>query len=608
MSSYSCDNCGGVFKTAKTLSNHRKYNEHCAPFRHAYFTCMRCGKGYENMKDFKLHARHCRGTKTAYRLPDETPWQTRCVMLEGMIEATLGIKVPSIKISDSAITLGNLERMKQVVKRRLCGEDTAATPIPIHTAELVETQESSVAETGTISTEDIPVTPTEPVTETPKKVEELTVENPRVVPWEMFSETLEPETLLEMYPITGEKRPATSSEYIAYTQETISYAVTTLNKNPTDSKIKEILVGIRQRLVESIGNYASPVVFDVYRVYSTILKELLKLKYHEETAKELLKDYMLPYPLIRFTDLLCDYREIVPTDFDREFVRQMLQHYFRGKFGPEFAEIGGGMVFQVYHYSEAMDTFVFSPQKWWEKRCLYAPGRGERPATNPVIFIVRRGEKWEYDYYLNGYGEEMYGCLVESMRTRFRDIYQLIHATNEYIDDWESSVGVYREDLYNILKSYLGFYSQYTVKSFTEELRLRVAEEAVDTNHKVVDVKEYNLPRPPDKKEAKKLWDKLPSPPIYHRVFEGFQALFDAPVTRKFWDSATGIPGEGGWYYDDTAYERYLQPRFHRLYRTLCSDYFYRVTENLGEVHTSITNDGDICNGFPDIPQLQSPE
>ena len=131
MKEHSCDNCGGKFRTARTLNNHRKHAEGCAPFLHAYFTCMRCGKGCENMKTFRLHARHCRGDKIAYRLPDETRWQTRCAVLEGMIEATLGVIVPSIELNDNGISLGSLRALKAAVIRRVNGEEVNETPIPV---------------------------------------------------------------------------------------------------------------------------------------------------------------------------------------------------------------------------------------------------------------------------------------------------------------------------------------------------------------------------------------------------------------------------------------------------------------------------------------------
>lgn len=636
MKELSCDNCGGRFSSSRTLSRHRKHSENCAPFQSAYFTCMRCGKGYENMKQFRLHSRHCRGTKTAYRLPDETRWQTRCAVLEGMIEATLGVTVPSIEYNDNYVSIGSLRRLKDTVKNRLFGFDTDTSPIPVTTRDETfenpplpalgsptvkrpsqppdlepEPEPEPESESDEDMVEESPEKPVNSPTES-SVVSSPTAPEPIEIPpdptptWVEYTAHIEPAELLTRYSITSEPRPATDEEYISYRKSYLPAAVKIIRQNPTDSTVKFVMVKIREKLLGALGNYPSPVVFDVYRVYTEILKVLTAEGWLKQKSKEFMAEYMLPYPLIRFSDLHIEYPDVIPTNFDRELCEKLLLHYYVGKLGPGFAENGGGMVFQIFHFRHAMDTFIFSPQPWWNRDCLFAPQRNERVHQNPTTFITKINDKWEYDYFLWRYGEKMYGEITEAIRTRFRDIYQLIYGTNEYIDDWDSTAGVYSEDLYNLLKSYFSFYIEFPMNDFTNQLRFRVAEETLAENKKVTDLTELSVGRPPEnKKFIKKRLETFHNPPVYDRVFFGFQALFDAPTTQKFWDSATGIRGDGGWYYTPAAYEKFLQPRFHRLYRCLCPESFFSETADFPETHSAASNDASITVSYPGVPQLK---
>jgi hypothetical protein len=636
MSNYSCSNCGKRYKTARTLNNHKKTSETCAPFQYAYFTCMKCGKGYENMKDFRIHARHCRGSKTSYRIPEETRWQTRCTVLEGMIEATLGVVVPSIEFNHNQITLGSLRELKNAVKRRIRGEDSSTNPIPIvldngynkpepeSNFETDQDKPESVSESesdhklvvkDSISTIFEPDSDSDSESDSESEsvvVEETKINLPAIndtdlVEWENYSSTMDIDDILNRYSITNDSRPATHSEITEYRERYLTAAVTILKQKSELTTVKFVLTKIREKLVSSLSNYDSPVVYDVCRVYNRLNHCLMmECGWSEENAKTALKDYMLPYPLIRLTDLLPLYRDVVPVNNDEELLKQLVSHYFQNRLDENFSKRGGGIIFQVFRYNYALDRFIFIPQRWWEKGCYYAPQRSERNNTNPITFVMDMNGKKVYDYFLMKFGEKIYGEITESIRSRFRDIYHLIHETNEYVDDWETDAGVYREDLYNLLRSYLQFYSDFSVNQFADRLRFIIAEEAVTENQKL-NFQELKLGPPPDKKDVKKDLDKLKVPGIYHRVFDGFQALFDTPQTRKFWDSATGINGDGGWFFDEIAYEEFLRPRFHRLFRCMCSESFYQVTSGFEQTHDTITKDSNISASYPEIPLLKIP-
>jgi len=642
MKEHTCDNCGQKYSSTRTLSNHRKNSKHCAPFQHAYFTCMRCGKGYENMKQFSLHSAHCRGTKNSYRIPDETRWQTRCAVLEGIIEATLGISVPSIDYNDNFVTVGSLKRLKETVKSRISGDDRSISPIHVETTpdtarvceeNLPILESPTVKNTGKIEKKS-PCKCTEQKSANNKSESAIPMkedstlemkekeENPPVptrtesvivipdhtpLEWSEYTQTKTPTDFLARYAITNEPREATTEEYREYRETYLSAAISIIKQRSDETAVIYVLTRIREKLVGSMGNYKSPAVFDTCRVYRGILKALTAEGWNADNAKECMEKYMLPYPLIRLTDIHLDYPEIRPTNYDDELCKEVLTHYYTGKFGPGFAGNGGGMIFRIFRFNAAINTFIFSPQPWWERDCYYAPQRGERHQQNPITFITRSRGKWEYDYFLQRYSEELYGEIAEAIRVQFRDLYQLIHGTNEYIDDWDQNLGIYTEDLHNLLRCYFSFYSEFSLNEFTERMRLQVAEDTMTASKKIIDASEFSVGRPPDKKIAKKIWDSLKTPPIYDRVFVGFMALFDIPETRKFWDSATGLRGDGYWYFNDSAYEKFLQPRFHRLFRCLCSDTFFSVTGDFEQNHSSVGCDASILSGFPQIPYLQTP-
>ena len=688
MKDHSCDNCGGAFRSSRTLAYHKKTAQHCAPFIDAYFTCMKCGFGCETLVGFRKHASECTGSqKKSYRVPDETQWQVRCAVLEGMIEATLGVKVPSVKFSNGEITTGSMGKLKQIIKDRLEDKNQSEKPISLERldSELVVDQDDShvavelVAEPPAepeklpepvpqpsrkkavrerkrrkpVSVPDpvpVPEPTTEPVAEPDEGVEESKTEDPQIdldlnlatvdtepiqevvedsdsdedsdpappvpaapqVPveeaktWVELSKEIDPETELTRYGITGSSEPATPAQYKKSREQTIMQFTWAMRNDHSEQNVKRNLSVICRTLLGNMGNYPTIMMIDTYAVYRDVLKILTSLGYSKATAKKWMLEYMLPYPLVRFTDVMSDYTDNRPTAEDTALSRAMLTHYCSRSFGPGFANNGGALVFQMFRYTEAMESFIFTEQKWWEKGCYYAPQRGER-RTNPVTFISNIDGKWVYDYYMVKFAKKMFGELMDGIRNRFREIYTLIHLTNEYVEDWDSNSGVYAEDLYNLLRCYLTIYARFTLKDFIERLRFIVADEALDNNQRLKEdrLREFGLGRVPDKKEARRDWDAVKGRPEYETIFAGFMALFDEPRERMFWDEATGIQGEGGWFYDYSTYVQYIEPRFHRFFRSLYPEAFYEMTEQSEDKSHNAPSDVWISLNISEVPRLK---